>query len=69
MKFYIILGDPAIKKKGWLIFMKNQKNTTLAMDILRAEVRRTRTWKTAFVVAFAVVVIDRIIEKGGTDND
>lgn len=49
--------------------MKNQKNTTLAMDILRAEVRRTRTWKTAFVVAFAVVVIDRIIEKGGTDND
>lgn len=50
-------------------FMKNQKNTTLAMDILRAEVRRTRAWKTAFIVAFAVVVIDRIFGKAGVDHE
>jgi len=43
--------------------MKNQKNTTLAFDILRAEKRRTALWFTAFIVAFAVVVVDRIAGK------
>lgn len=42
-----------------------QKNRTLAMDILREEVRKTRFWRTAFIVIFAVVIIDRIIGKDG----
>ena len=42
-----------------------QKNTTLAMDILKNESRKTRVWRTAFIVAFAVVIIDRIIGKDG----
>ena len=46
-----------------------QKNSTLAMDILRREVRRTRIWRTAFIVAFAVVVIDRIVGKAGTRHE
>lgn len=45
-----------------------QKNRPLAMEILREEVRCTRFWKTAFIVAFAVVVIDRIVGKGGVDR-
>lgn len=45
--------------------MKKQKNTTLAFDILRAEKKRTALWFTAFIVAFAVVIIDRIVGKGG----
>lgn len=44
-----------------------QKNTTLAMDILRAEKRRTAICFTAFIVAFAVVIIDRISGKGGAE--
>lgn len=43
--------------------MKNQKNTTLAMDILRTEKKRTALWFTAFIVAFAVVIFDRIAGK------
>lgn len=46
-----------------------QKNRTLAMDILREEKRRTILWRTAFIVAFAVVIIDRIFGKGGTDHE
>lgn len=46
-----------------------QKNSTLAMDVLRREVRRTRFWRTAFIVAFAVVVIDRIVGKGGACHE
>lgn len=46
-----------------------QKNRTLAMDVLRREVRRTRIWRTAFIVAFAVVVIDRIVGKAGASNE
>ena len=42
-----------------------QKNRTLAMDILREEVRKTRIWRTAFIVAFAVVIVDRIFGKDG----
>lgn len=42
-----------------------QKNMSLATEILRKEVRRTRLWKTAFIVAFAVVIVDRIVGKGG----
>lgn len=42
-----------------------QKNRTLAMDILRKEKRRTALWFTAFIVAFAVVIIARIIGKDG----
>lgn len=41
-----------------------QKNMSLATEILREQVKRTRLWKTAFIVAFAVVVIDRIVGKG-----
>ena len=39
------------------------KNRTLAMDILRREVRKTRLWRTAFIVAFAVIIVDRITGK------
>lgn len=46
-----------------------QKNRTLAMDILREQVRRTRLWRTAFIVAFAVVIVDRIVGKGGADHE
>lgn len=42
-----------------------QKNTTLATEILREQAKRTRLWKTAFIVAFAVVIVGRIIRKGG----
>lgn len=45
------------------------KNRTLAMDILRVEVRKTRIWRTAFIVAFSVVIIDRIFGKGGTNHE
>ncbi len=41
--------------------MKKQKNTTLAFDILREEKKRTALWFTAFIVAFAVVIVDRIV--------
>lgn len=44
-----------------------QKNRTLAMDILRAEKRRTALCFTAFVVAFAVVIVDRIV--GGAKHE
>lgn len=49
--------------------MKNQKNTTSAMDVLRAEKKRTALWFTAFIVAFAVVIIDRIFGKVGADHE
>lgn len=42
-----------------------RKNTTLAMDILKAEKKRTALWFTAFIAAFAVIVVDRITGKGG----
>ena len=42
-----------------------KKNRTLAMDILREEKRRTIVWLTAFIVAFAVVIIDHVIGKVG----
>ncbi len=48
--------------------MKKQ-NMPLATEILREQVKRTRLWKTAFIVAFAVVIIDRIIGKAGRRND
>lgn len=48
--------------------MKKQKNTTLAFDVLRAEKKRTALWFTAFIVTFAVAIIDRIIGKGGVNN-
>ena len=41
--------------------MKKQKNTTLAFDILREEKKRTALWFIAFIVAFAVVIVDRIV--------
>ena len=40
-----------------------RKNRTLAMDILREEVRKTRLWRAAFIVAFAVIIVDRITGK------
>ena len=45
-----------------------KKNTTLAMDILSAEKRHTALWFTAFIVAFAVVIVDRIAGKGGANK-
>ena len=42
-----------------------QQNRTLAMDILREQTKRTRFWRTAFIVAFAVVIVDRIFGKDG----
>lgn len=41
-----------------------QKNTTLATEILREQIKKTRLWRTAFIVAFAVVIIDRIVGGG-----
>lgn len=42
-----------------------QKNEPhLAMEILKREVKRTRFWKTAFIVGFAIVIVERIIQKG-----
>lgn len=41
-----------------------QKNMNLATEILREQVKRTRLWETAFIVAFAVVIIDRIVGGG-----
>lgn len=41
-----------------------QKNTTLATEILREQVKKTRLWRTAFIVAFAVVIVDRIAGGG-----
>ena len=46
-----------------------QKNRTLAMDILRAEKKRTALWFTAFIVAFAVIIVDRITGKGGAEHE
>lgn len=43
--------------------MKKNRNTTLAFDILREEKRHTLLWKTAFIVAFTVVIVDRITRK------
>lgn len=37
----------------------------LAMEILRREAKCTKFWKTAFIVTFAVVIINRIIGKDG----
>ncbi len=44
------------------------KNTTLATEILRKEVRHTRLLKIAFIVVFVVVIIDRIIGKVGANR-
>lgn len=45
--------------------MKKNRNTTTAFDVLRYEKRRTIFWFSAFAVAFAVVIIDRIVGGGG----
>lgn len=44
--------------------MQKNNNHSLAFDVLRAEKKRTALWFTAFIVAFAVVIIDRITGKG-----
>ncbi len=44
------------------------KNTTLATEILRKKVRHTRLLKIVFIVTFVVVIIDRIIRKGGANR-
>lgn len=44
--------------------MQKNNNHSLAFDILREEKRHTLLWKTAFIVAFAVVIVDRITRKG-----
>ena len=49
--------------------MKKNNNHSLAFDILREEKRRTLLWRTAFIVAFAVVIIDCIVGKGRTDRE
>jgi len=45
--------------------MQKNRNTTLAFDVLREEKKHTRFWKAAFIVAFAVVIVDRITRKSG----
>ena len=40
-----------------------RKNRTLAMDILKREAGKTRLWRAAFIVAFAVIIVDRITGK------
>lgn len=47
--------------------MSKNKNTPLALEILQEQRKRTRFWFTAFIVAFTVVVIDRL--KGGVENE
>lgn len=47
--------------------MQKNNNHSLAFDILREEKRHTLLWKTAFIVAFAVVIVDRIV--GGGKNE
>lgn len=43
-----------------------QKNEPhLAMEILRRETKRTRFWKTAFIVALGAVIIEYIAGKDG----
>ena len=44
--------------------MQKSKNTTTAFDVLRMEKRRTIFWFAAFVVAFVVVIIDRMAGSG-----
>lgn len=44
--------------------MSKNRNKTLAFDVLRTEKKRTALWFTAFIVAFAVVIIDRIAGGG-----
>lgn len=46
-----------------------QKNRTLAMDILREQVRRTRFWRAAFIVVFAVIIVERVIRKAGAEHE
>lgn len=45
-----------------------RENRPLATEILREQIKRTRFWRTAFIVAFAVVIVDRIVGKGGVKN-
>ncbi len=45
--------------------MQKNRNTTLAFDVLREEKKRTALWFTAFIVAFAVVIVDHITRKSG----
>lgn len=45
-----------------------QKNTTLAMDILREEKKHTRFWFIAFVVTLAVSVASHVL-KGGAKHE
>lgn len=37
-----------------------KKNSTLAMDVLRMYKRRNAVLATAFITAFAIVIVDRI---------
>ncbi|MEY8396312.1 hypothetical protein AALB64_16095 [Lachnospiraceae bacterium 45-P1] len=48
--------------------MKKQ-NMPLATEILREQIKKTRLWRTAFIVTFAVVVVDRIVGKAGWRSD
>ncbi len=45
--------------------MQKNRNTTLAFDVLREEKKHTRFWFVAFIVAFVVVIVDRITRKSG----
>ena len=38
----------------------------LAMEILKRETKRTRFWKTAFIVGFSIIIVECIIRKDGT---
>lgn len=41
--------------------MQKNNNHSLAFDVLREEKKRTALWFTAFIVAFAVVIVYSIV--------
>lgn len=62
MKYYSIKGNFFQEQfEGGFIMRKNRP---LALEILKEQVNRKRFWRAAFIVAFAVIVIDRIVVKG-----
>lgn len=49
--------------------MQKNNNHSLAFDVLREEKKRTALWFTAFIVAFAAVIIDRIFGGGKHEQE
>ena len=62
---YSIIQRVSLTTKNFIVggIFIMRKNRTLTMDILRREAGKTRFWRAAFIVAFAVIIIDRITGK------